>query len=70
MRQRQKKQPQRRDNYKMGYEAFSKPDTSGIHAFVSGNPNRPNTTPYREWQRGFNAAYFKNLEKLNNGLTT
>ena len=29
------------------------------------NPMKKDTTPYREWQRGWEAAYFKNLEKLN-----
>jgi hypothetical protein len=64
-----KKKPQR-DNYQRGFDAFSKVDRSGKYPYVFANPNRPNTTPYREWERGFNAAYFKNLEKLEDGLTT
>ena len=28
------------------------------------NPYNSNTMQYREWQRGYNLAYFKNLEKL------
>ena len=40
----------------------------GRQAFYRGklnNPFRPNTAFYREWERGFNQAYFENLEKIN-----
>ena len=39
----------------------------GINAFKKGNMKNPynfRTMKYREWQRGYNLAYFKNLEKL------
>lgn len=65
-----KKTRPQRDNYQLGFDAFRKIDKSGKYPHVFTNPNRPNTTPYREWERGFNAAYFKNLEKLEDGLTT
>jgi hypothetical protein len=29
-----------------------------------GNPYKPETVQGKEWQRGFNAAYFENLDKL------
>ena len=29
------------------------------------NPYDPDTYNYREWERGYNSAYFYNLEKLN-----
>lgn len=28
-----------------------------------GNPYRPDTVQGKEWQRGFNTAYFENLSK-------
>lgn len=28
-----------------------------------GNPYKPDTVQGKEWQRGFNAAYFENLER-------
>ena len=28
------------------------------------SPYNPNTMQHREWQRGYNFAYFKNLEKV------
>mgnify|MGYP001434724003 CR=1 FL=1 len=57
-------------NFEEGYEAFSKVQEFkskhyGILYRQMPNPMRKNTTPYREWQRGWEAAYFKNLEKLN-----
>ena len=39
----------------------------GYHAFKRGIISSPfsfNTTQYREWQRGFNSAYFANLKKV------
>ena len=56
------------DAFTQGYEAFSRVTTKGKFFHVVANPMRKNTTPHREWQRGWEAAYFKNLEKQN-GLT-
>ncbi len=69
-----------RIQFEWGYAAFKKGGS-----FKNVNPkkvrskkvyveNRPsnmeeNTMQYREWQRGWNTAYFENLEKLN-GLGT
>lgn len=39
----------------------------GQSAFLTGqvgNPYPLNTNKYREWERGFNKAYFRNLEKV------
>ena len=39
----------------------------GISSFWKGqlaNPYPINTVKHREWQRGFNKAYFDNLEKV------
>lgn len=39
----------------------------GMYAFKRGwlgNPYDPDTAQGKEWQRGFNAAYFENLKKL------
>ena len=57
-------------NYEDGFRAFGmveRRNTSkyGPRYHQMANPLKPNTTPYREWQRGWDAAYFKNLEKLN-----
>ena len=58
------------ENFNAGYKAFSRADLRdtvkyGMRWHQVANPMKPNTTPYREWQRGWEAAYFKNLEKLN-----
>jgi hypothetical protein len=39
----------------------------GMDAFKKGrlgNPYRPNTKDNRDWEFGFNKAYFSNLEKV------
>lgn len=39
----------------------------GKKSFFSGNlgnPYNPDTYRNREWERGFNSAYFQNLEKV------
>jgi len=39
----------------------------GKFAFTKGwlgNPYNPSTAQGKEWQRGFNAAYFENLDKI------
>ncbi len=52
-----------------------KPFDEGIRAFHKGdlvNPYNPETSRYRDWQFGFDRAYFANLEKvkaLENGTT-
>ena len=44
-----------------------KPFNEGIKAFKEGrlgNPYRENTKDYRDWEFGFNKAYFANLERI------
>jgi hypothetical protein len=58
------------DHYQNGYSAFSRA-IQGKNGFwfLSSNPLKKNTTPAREWQRGYNAAYFDNLKGVTgNGL--
>tara|TARA_R100001594_G_scaffold70862_1_gene105358 strand:+ start:754 stop:1023 length:270 start_codon:yes stop_codon:yes gene_type:complete len=38
---------------------------NGIKIIATENPYNSNTMQYREWQRGYNFAYFKQLEKVN-----
>ena len=56
--------------YNKGYEAFSsvkqwtrKVDDATI--IVTASPFKEHTMQAREWQRGYNKAYFDNLEKLH-----
>jgi hypothetical protein len=44
-----------------------KPFEEGIRAFKRGtivNPHQPDSNRYRDWQFGFDRAYFENLERL------
>jgi len=44
-----------------------KPFNEGIKAFKEGrlgNPYKENTKDYRDWEFGFNKAYFANLERI------
>tara|TARA_R110002020_G_scaffold311002_1_gene526661 strand:- start:292 stop:492 length:201 start_codon:yes stop_codon:yes gene_type:complete len=51
------RQPPLRIQVEKGYRAF--------HRGRITNPYKINTTFYKEWERGFNKAYFQNLAKLN-----
>lgn len=47
-----------------------KPYDEGQRAFKRGNlvnPYNPDTSRYRDWQFGFDQAYFLNLEKVKDG---
>ena len=66
------------EHFLAGYEAFNQVDERknkrfGVRYHQMANPLRPDGkythTSHREWQRGWEAAYFKNLEKQN-GLGT
>jgi hypothetical protein len=57
------------DNYNDGYRSFSKVERRNGRFHIVANPFKKNTTPYREWQRGWNKAYLENMEQLN-GLGT
>ena len=57
-----------------GYYAFRRVSTRKNKRFGEchhqmANPFGADTTSHKEWQRGWEAAYFENLEKLN-GLGT
>ena len=39
----------------------------GSFFHVSGNPYTPNSFRGKEWQRGYNAAYFQNKDKADSG---
>jgi len=51
------RQPPLRIQVEKGYRAF--------HRGKIYNPYKFNTAFYKEWERGFNNAYFENLRKLN-----
>ena len=53
------------EHFEDGYAAFKKVQIYNNKFHAVANPLKKDTTPYREWQRGWNSAYFKNLEKLN-----
>ena len=49
-----------------GYADFSKVVLrKGKFFHQVSNPMKKNTTLYKEWQRGWDCAYFNNLEKIN-----
>jgi hypothetical protein len=60
------------DHYESGYKSFFRAEQNKKgHWFAIANRLKPNTTPAREWQRGWDKAYLDNLEKLNgNGAKT
>ena len=54
-----------RIQFEWGYEAFNKGGSFNKKGhYMQMSPNMdPNSMQYREWQRGWNTAYFENLEK-------
>lgn len=52
-------------NFEDGHKAFTRVERRNGRFHQVANPMRKNTTSYREWQRGWEAAYFENLEKQN-----
>ena len=52
--------------FELGYDAFSKVSLRKNKFFHQrANPMKGGTIGHKEWQRGWNTAYFENLEKLN-----
>tara|TARA_Y100000310_G_C20591792_1_gene768468 strand:+ start:410 stop:583 length:174 start_codon:yes stop_codon:yes gene_type:complete len=51
------RQPPLRIQMEKGYRAF--------HTGRIANPYKIATAFYKEWERGFNKAYFKNLDRLH-----
>ena len=58
------------DHFENGYSSFSRA-VQGKKGFwfTVANQLKNNTTPAREWQRGYDTAYFDNLKGVKgNGL--
>ena len=57
-----------RIQYERGLNAFRGKQyirsVDGIKIIATENPYNSNTMQHREWQRGYNFAYFKQLEKV------
>lgn len=49
---------------KQGMKAFRKPQKVGSKYFIATNPHEEGTQKHREWEWGFNTAYFSNLERV------
>tara|TARA_R100001244_G_scaffold60970_1_gene51274 strand:+ start:355 stop:594 length:240 start_codon:yes stop_codon:yes gene_type:complete len=56
--------------YKAGYEAFNNPKQwtrraiKGAIVIITSNPYPKETMQSKEWERGYNSAYFNNLKAL------
>ena len=48
-----------------GFRVFDKGRLLHKSKMLMGNPFHLNTTAYKEWERGFNVAYYRNLERLD-----
>ena len=62
--------PPLRLQYEAGYSAFNNTkqwtkQIDGATVLVTTYPYKLDTMQAKEWQRGYNTAYFENLEKLN-----
>ena len=54
------------EHFNRGYDAFSHVTLRKNKFYHQwANPLKKGTTGHKEWQRGWNTAYFDNLEKLN-----
>lgn len=47
-----------------GLKSFNRCKKVGKYYYPIDNPYGADTPQYREWERGYNQAYFKNLEKV------
>ena len=52
--------------FKEGQSAFYKPKKYGRFMHHACNPYTSTSFRGKEWQRGFNSAYFANLKKVKN----
>tara|TARA_R110002020_G_scaffold249613_1_gene463555 strand:+ start:75 stop:323 length:249 start_codon:yes stop_codon:yes gene_type:complete len=56
--------------FKAGYEAFYNPKQwtrtvkGGATAITTHNPCYKGSMPFKEWERGYNKAYFEQLAKV------
>jgi len=57
--------------YDKGFNVFWKGymDKYPKYLNLKGNPYRKHTSGHREWERGFNAAYFKRLQRVKDNET-
>jgi len=64
-----KEPPPITQTFALGYEAFVTPEqrtrrVNDAIVIITSCPFKKNTPRAREWQRGYNKAYFDNLEKI------
>jgi len=54
--------------FEKGFTVFRRGimDRKARHKNLVPNPFKSKTSSYREWERGFNAAYFEQLERVRN----
>ncbi len=52
--------------FEKGFTVFRRGimDRTARHKNLVPNPFKSKTSSYREWERGFNAAYFEQLERV------
>ena len=51
---------------RFGLSKYDAPLRIQFERGIVSSPFNPNTMQTREWQRGFNSAYFANLKKVKN----
>jgi len=51
-------------SFKAGMKAFRRPEKQGKHWFIQVNPHPEGTSKHKEWELGFNKAYFQNLARV------
>ena len=51
---------------KQGARAFRFPKFATVNGYtvVKGNPYKVDTEEHRQWEQGYNEAYFKNLDRI------
>ena len=51
--------------FEQGYSIFVKGKLCEGTKMLRGNPFHPGSVASKEWERGFNVAYYQNLERLD-----
>ena len=51
--------------YEQGYSVFARGKLSEGTKMLRGNPFHLGSVASKEWERGFNVAYYRNLERLD-----
>ncbi len=59
------KQHKKERPFTLGFRVFRKGLLKTNSKMLKGNPFYPNTVSFKEWERGFNVAYYRNLERLD-----